>query len=190
MGVEYMDFEIKRSNRKKLTLEVSEHGVLVRAPLWVSDADIHAFVQERRQWIEEHLALIQEQLKQEAEEPTSRLTAADLHLLATQAAEYIPQRVSYYARLLGVRCKRIAIRNQRTRWGSCSNKGNLNFNCLMMLTPPEVRDSIIVHELCHLKEPNHSEQFYAEVLRVCPQYWEHHAWLKENSGWLLAMLGR
>ncbi len=77
-----------------------------------------------------------------------------------------------------------AIRSQRTKWGSCSAKGNLSFNCLLMLAPPEFLDSIVVHELCHRKEMNHSKRFYAEVLRVFPEYRKWNKWLKEN-GWLL-----
>ena len=90
-----------------------------------------------------------------------------------------------YAEKLGVSYGRITIRNQRSRWGSCSGKGNLNFNCLLMLAPPEVLDSVVVHELCHLRQMNHSERFYAEVLRVFPDYWRCHRWLKENGGALM-----
>ncbi|MBR4241372.1 MAG: M48 family metallopeptidase, partial [Eubacterium sp.] len=68
-----------------------------------------------------------------------------------------------------------------TKWGSCSSKGNLNFNCLLMLTPPEVIDSVVVHELCHRKEMNHSKRFYDEVLRVYPDYKKWNKWLKDNG---------
>ena len=102
---------------------------------------------------------------------------------------YIPDRVRHYSGLLGVQVRRITIRNQRTRWGSCSAQGNLNFNCLLMLTPPEVIDSVVVHELCHLIEMNHSERFYQEVLRVFPEYDRWHGWLKEHQTELMARLG-
>ena len=74
-------------------------------------------------------------------------------------------------------------------WGSCTAKGNLNFNCLLMLTPPEVLDSIVVHELCHRKHMNHSAEFYAEVLRVYPDYRKWEKWLKENGKRLIAQMG-
>lgn len=77
---------------------------------------------------------------------------------------------------------RITIRSQRTRWGSCSSKGNLNFNCLLVLFPPEVIDSIVVHELCHRKHMNHSPQFYAEIEKVFPEYKKWHKWLNDNGG--------
>jgi len=89
--------------------------------------------------------------------------------------------VKFYASQIGVTYGHITIRNQRTRWGSYSAKGNLNFNCLLMLTPTEVIDSVVVHELCHRKEMNHSDCFYAEVLRVFPDYWKWHGRLKEHG---------
>ena len=89
---------------------------------------------------------------------------------------------------MGVTYNRITIRHQKTRWGSCSSQGNLNFNCLLMLTPPEVIDSVVVHELCHRKEMNHSDRFYAEVLRVFPNYPKCRKWLKDNGSLLMMRL--
>ena len=110
-----------------------------------------------------------------------KLTAEEIRALAAKALEVIPERVAYYAPLMGVTYNRITIRNQKTRWGSCSSKGNLNFNCLLMLCPPEVIDSVVVHELAHRREMNHSKRFYAHVLRVYPDYYKWNKWLKENG---------
>ncbi len=93
--------------------------------------------------------------------------------------------MAHFAPLVGVSYGRITIRNQRTRWGSCSGKGNLNFNCLLMLAPPEVLDYVVVHELCHRKEMNHSPRFWAEVARVLPDYQQRRRWLKEHGGALV-----
>lgn len=79
------------------------------------------------------------------------------------------------------------IRKQRSKWGSCSSKGNLNFNCLLMPAPPEVLDSV-VRELCHRREMNHSERFHAEVLRVFPEYYKWSRWLKDNGAMLIARM--
>ena len=91
---------------------------------------------------------------------------------------------------MGVSYGRITIRSQHTRWGSCSAKGNLNFNCLLMLTPPEILDYVVVHELCHRKEMNHSARFWAEVARVIPGYEASKNWLKDNGSALIARMGR
>jgi len=112
----------------------------------------------------------------------------EVKALARQAAKELPVRVRKFAPLVGVDYGRITIRSQRTRWGSCSAKGNLNFNCLLMLCPEEVRDYVVIHELCHRKELNHSPRFWAEVEKVCPDYARHRKWLKENGGSLIAGL--
>ena len=89
---------------------------------------------------------------------------------------------------MGVDYGRITIRAQHTRWGSCSAQGNLNFNCLLMLTPDDVKAYVVVHELCHRKEMNHSARFWAEVERVLPGYRESRRWLRENGGALICRL--
>lgn len=168
-----------RSNRKTLSVEVRRDGVVViRAPLRMPAAQIRRFINEKRSWIESHRARA---IERSAVRPDEILTGEELQALAEEALRVIPERVAYYAPLVGVTYGRITIRNQRTRWGSCSSKGNLNFNCLLMLTPPEVRDSVVVHELCHRLEPNHSRRFYEQVLRVFPGYWECDRWLKEHG---------
>lgn len=116
---------------------------------------------------------------------TPRKQTTEIDELMKQAKKVIPERVAFFAPLVGVVPGRIAIRCQKTRWGSCSAKGNLNFNCLLMLAPPEVMDSVVVHELCHLKQMNHSKKFYDEVLRVMPDYRTRQKWLKEHGAELL-----
>ena len=106
--------------------------------------------------------------------------------LKSEAKRVIPARAACYARLMGVEYARISIRAQRTKWGSCSTKRGLNFNCLLLLAPTEVMDYVIVHELCHLKQMNHSKAFYALVERYFPEYKKHAAWLKENGAALMA----
>ena len=115
-------------------------------------------------------------------------TPEEIKTLAEKAHVVIPERVKHYAPLVGVDYGRITIRNQRTRWGSCSSKGNLNFNCLLMLLPDDVIDSVVVHELCHRKHMNHSAKFYAEVERVYPDYKRCSQWLNENGGVYLSRL--
>lgn len=178
-----MNCKIIRSNRKSLGLEVNAEGLIIRAPLQATDAEINMFILQHKGWIEKNLEKVVE--KQKALEQIEPLTMEEVRSLADKALKVIPERVRFYAPKVGVTYGRITIRNQRSKWGSCSSKGNLNFNCLLMLTPPEVIDSVVVHELCHRKEMNHSEKFYAEVLRVFPEYWKWDKWLKENGDMLM-----
>ena len=181
-----MEYEVIRSRRKTLSMQVKGDGrVEIRVPLRTSDAEIRRFVEKHRRWLEKHL--LKAQALQQAKAGVRKLTAAEIAELKRKAKRILPERAAYWAPLIGVRPGRIAIRCQKTRWGSCSMKGNLNFNCLLMLTPPGVIDSIVVHELCHLKHMNHSRQFYAEIEKVLPEYRQHQKWLKENGEFLLAM---
>ena len=111
-----------------------------------------------------------------------------LHQLAEAAKADLPRRIARFAALVGVSYGRITIRAQKSRWGSCSGKGNLNFNCLLMLCPEDVRDYVVVHELCHRKELNHSLRFWAEVEKVLPGYKVQRKWLKDNGGGLIRRL--
>lgn len=182
-----MEFNVIRSNRKTIAAEIRQNQLIIRAPLYATNEDINRFLRKHQKWFDQHLA--KAQAREKAKEGIHIFTHDEIQALANRALEVIPARVAHYAALIGVNYGRITIRCQRTRWGSCSSKGNLNFNCLLMLTPPEVIDSVVVHELCHRKEMNHSDRFYAEVLRVFPDYWAQHKWLKENGDMLLAMLG-
>lgn len=181
-------YRLVRSNRKTLAMEIRLGELIVRAPMKTGTAEIRRFLDSHTDWIAKHLAK-QEQQKNESQE-AGTLGIEEIRGLANEALRVIPSRVAYYAPIVGVSYGRITIRNQRCRWGSCSSKGNLNFNCLLMLTPPEVLDSIVVHELCHRKEMNHSERFYAEVLRVYPEYRKWEKWLKEHgTALMMRMLG-
>ena len=182
-----MEYQIIRSDRKSLGLEVRPDGqVVVRAPRRLGKAEIQKFVTEHESWIRKHLEKVRE--RQKSRQETKKLSMEEIQSLADQALKVIPERVAYYAPKVGVDYGRITIRNQRSRWVSCSSKGNLNFNCLLMLTPPEVIDSVVVHELCHRKEMNHSDRFYAEVLRVFPDYRKWNQWLKEHGGELIGRM--
>lgn len=158
--------------------------VIVRAPNRMAKRDIEAFVIKHEDWIRKQLERSRRQQAQA--ESVKKLTEAELDALYRRAKEYLPDRVRYYADRLGVEYGRITIRCQKTRWGSCSAKKNLNFNCLLMLAPPEVIDSVVVHEVCHLREMNHSARFYALVLQLCPDYRARDKWLKENGKLLMA----
>ena len=174
-----MDIKVIRSRRKTLSMTLKPEGLVVRVPLRTSDRQVRQFIDSHRVWLQKAVARQEQRQRELANTP--RLTEEELRRLVKEAKVYLPERVSYYAPKVGVTYGRITIRTQKSRWGSCSAKGNLNFNCLLMLTPSEVIDSVVVHELCHRKEMNHSEKFYQEVLRVYPDYWSCHQWLKEHG---------
>ena len=183
MMKEDITVRVIRSRRRTLGLQIKDGEVLVRVPLWTGDREVRRFIEEHRDWIEKQL--LRAEKEQTAAEEAGLLSRQEIRDLAVQARKVIPQRVAYYAPLVGVDYGRISIRSQRSRWGSCSVKGNLNFNCLLMLTPPQVLDSVVVHELCHRKEMNHSRRFYQEVLRVFPEYYKWNRWLKAHGGELM-----
>ena len=177
-----MEITVIRSKRKTISIQVNEDlSVIVRVPLRTSAKTINQVIQEKEPWIRAHIEKMEEQKAQQEKLDLMPFTNAELHELAAKALEYIPKRVEYFSKKVGVDYGRSTIRNQKTRWGSCSGKGNLNFNCLLMLAPPEVIDYVVVHELCHRKEMNHSKAFWSEVERVIPDYKQSVKWLKENG---------
>lgn len=181
------DYKIIRSNRKTIGIQINRKGeVLVRVPFFTSKRQINGFINSHSEWITNHLAALNRDSA--AAECCGKLSQDEILNLTEQAKHYIPLRVAYFAPKVGVQYGRITIRKQKTRWGSCSSKGNLNFNCLLMLAPGEVIDSVVVHELCHIRHMNHSKDFYAEVFRVLPEYDKLNKWLKENGRKLMLRL--
>jgi len=175
--------EIKRSGRKTLSIEVTKDArIIVRAPYSLPLSEIEKLVEKKSDWIEKHIKNLQEKQRKP---PVQKLNTEQIKALADQALQVIPKRTEYFAKKLHVTYNQITIRNQKTRWGSCSGKGNLNFNCLLMLAPPEVLDYVVVHELCHRKEMNHSDRFWKEVESILPDYKIQKEWLRENGAELI-----
>ncbi|MCR5743645.1 MAG: M48 family metallopeptidase [Lachnospiraceae bacterium] len=181
------EYTIIRSRRRTFSLCINTDGqIVVKAPLTASEAAIRAFVSSNSAWLDKHMAKV---LRERGNlSSVKKLTSEEIQELKERAARYIPKRVAYYSSILGVTYGRITIRTQRSRWGSCTSTGNLNFNALLMLCPPDVIDSVVVHELCHRLEMNHSSRFYYYVYRIFPNYKSCDAWLKQNGRVLLAML--
>jgi predicted metal-dependent hydrolase len=179
---EKIPYQIIRSARKTVAIQITPEGrVLVRCPRRMAIRDVERFVQSKAAWIQKHLARTSEA------QSLPKFSLEEIQALAETARKVIPERVAYFGEKMGISYGSVTIRCQHTRWGSCSSKGNLNFNCLLMLAPPEVIDYVIVHELCHRLEMNHSQQFWGEVEKVMPDYRERKCWLKDNGG---ALMGR
>ena len=178
-----MQYTIVRTARKTIAIQITPDGrVVVRCPKRMSKAAVEQFVVSKRSWIENHLE------KRGPMQPS--LTERELDALVARARIVFAQRAAWFATLVGVDYGRISIRKQHTRWGSCSRKGNLNFNCLLVLAPEPVLDYVVVHELCHRKQMNHSPAFWAEVERILPDYRQRRDWLKTHGNALISRLPR
>jgi predicted metal-dependent hydrolase len=174
-----MDYELRVSSRaRRLRIEVPFGGPpLLVVPRGVSRARAERFLAERRPWVEQQLA---RQVPRLALPPlTEREGRGRARALATGLCEREAPR-------LGVRYERIRIGDQRSRWGSCSSRGTLSFNWRLALAPATVLDYVVVHELCHLREPNHSRRFWALVEAARPGYRDARRWLREHGPELLA----
>lgn len=173
---------IIRSKRKTVSVEITRSAdIVVRAPIPMSDAEIRAFLDSKNEWIEKHVALVKS--KKNAAAPC--FSSDELRALAKNLKPALLRSVAHYAKIIGVNYGRITIRAQRTRWGSCSQKGNLNFNCLLSLAPSDVLDYVVIHELCHLRHMDHSKKFWADVEKYCPEYKSAKAWLKADGSALI-----
>lgn len=187
MKIGEYNVEVRRSKRKSATIKITaDMQIVVFVPLYVSDNEIERMVISKSKWIDEHMLKVQSTIDERSK--LEKITFEQIKELADQAVEYIPKRVKYYAEKENFVYNKITIKNLVSRWGSCSTKGNLNFNCLLMLTPDYVIDYIVVHELCHLREMNHSEKFWAEVEKIMPDYQRAELWLKQNGGNLISRM--
>ena len=176
--------EIIRSRRKTLSITVREGNVIrARAPYRLSQKEIYGFVDSKQSWIRKQMDRLADERERVKEEGT--FSRREIEELAGQLAEVLPETVNRYAKELGVTYGKISVRNQKTLWGSCTGKGHLSFNCLLALAPREVMDYVVVHELCHRLEMNHSARFWRLVERTLPDYQVRRRWLREEGAILM-----
>ncbi|HHY51940.1 MAG TPA: M48 family metallopeptidase [Clostridiales bacterium] len=169
-----MEYELKRSKRKTLAIEITRNGnVVVRAPKKLPLQEIERFLLQKSAWIAKH-QVIQRQRMLDYPEPSPE----ELKVLAQQARQYIPRRVEHYANIMGLSPSGIRITAAKTRFGSCSYQNRLCFSCRLMAYPPEAIDYVVVHELAHINHKNHGKEFYALVSSILPDYRERKALLK------------
>lgn len=178
-----LPYTLIRSNRKSCSISITPDGrITVRVPLRISDREIHHLLTDRQNWI---ITKYLEQQQKQARMPVSDLTdtqrAALTQRYIAAAREYFPKRAAHFQQFTGGTYSRITIRDQKTRWGSCSARGTLSFNWRLMLAPPAILDYVVVHELCHLTHMNHSPAFWQAVEAVCPDYRDSRRWLKEHG---------
>ena len=170
-----MEYQWVRSNRKTTAIQINEKGdIIVRSPYSVSRRKVEQMLREKQDWIEKHQKAIKER-----ENSRREMTEQERREGIERAKQILPARIQYYAKIMGVTYGRITLREQKTRWGSCSSKGNLNFNWKLALMPDEILDYVVVHELAHRMKMNHSDKFWKIVENVLPDYRERRKWLKE-----------
>lgn len=160
----------------------------VRAPKRCPRSFIEAFVRQKEDWVLRQLARFEKQRKEHPPAEQPPLSDKDRARYISIARDIFTRKTAYYARIMGVSYGRITIREQKTRWGSCSSKGNLNFNWRLILAPEEVLDYVVVHELAHRREMNHSKAFYAVVESVLPDYRQARRWLRDHGSSLFTAL--
>ena len=192
-----MEYTLKRSRRKSIAVVIAGGVVEVRAPLCASACDINSFVLAKRGWINKKLI--------EFEQKTSKIKpvlAYEVFLLHGRveplvfkdntlasikkfylkyAKVYLLNRLSEIANALGFNYNCAFISSAKSRWGSCDVKGNIRLNWRLLLLPHHIQDYVIIHELCHLKQLNHSKQFWASVQAILPNYKKTKKELKELS---------
>lgn len=169
-----MEYIIVYSKRRTISLCIKDEGLVVRAPYGTSRERIESVIASHRKWIDTHLEKYIER-----REKFASLTDEQVLALRKSAKSILPIKVKHYAEIMGLKYGRITITGAKTRFGSCSSKGNLSFSYLLMLYPEEAIDYVVVHELAHLKEMNHSPRFYKIIEEVMPDYKDRAKLLKK-----------
>ena len=163
-------YEVKRSSRaRRMRVTIHRDGrVVATVPGFFDLKILDKFVQEKKEWIMERVQRFLASPLRFVKNSSKK----DLKKCRGEVLILVKERLEYYNKHYNLKYNRISIRNQKSRWGSCSKRGNLNFNYKILQLPAEIRDYIIVHELCHLQEFNHSKNFWALVGKAVPNYRE------------------
>ena len=171
-------YEIVYSARKTLAVQVKADGsVVVRAPKRMAKYKIEAFLKEKQDWIHTHREKALAAAEQKA---ANRLTEAERKAAVKRAAQMLAEKTAHFAKEMGVTYDRITIREQKTRWGSCSLKtGTLAFARRLCVAPLPAQEYVVVHEFCHFAHPNHGPGFWAAVAAVMPDYKARERLLKQ-----------
>ena len=169
-----MDYNVVYSGRKTISLCVKEGVLTVKAPYGTKQKRIDDLISSHEAWINKHI-----KKQREKNEKYGNLTDEMIAELRKTAKQILPLKVAYYAKIMGLKYGKITITGAKTRFGSCSSKGNIAFSYRLMMYPDEAIDYVVVHELAHLKEMNHSPAYYKIIAKVLPDYKERIKLLKK-----------
>ncbi|KKR13462.1 MAG: hypothetical protein UT42_C0046G0005 [Candidatus Falkowbacteria bacterium GW2011_GWA2_39_24] len=171
--LDYMVRSNKRAKRLSLTIYPDGRLAITVPGGYTHSPRIEALVKSKIAWI------LKQRQRLASRQPLVKNTRANFLQYKEQARSLIKDRLSYYNRLYKFKVTAFAIRNQQTRWGSCSGKSRLNFNYRLVFLPTDLVDYIIVHELCHLQEMNHSLKFWRLVEQTIPDHKQRRQQLKK-----------
>ncbi len=173
------DIRIVRSRRRSITLSVNKDlTVTVKAPHLTSKAVITSFVERNEAWISRRLEL---QRSINGIKETYSSSTPEGRKARKEALAYLSQRAEYWAELMGVKPSKIRLSSAEKRYGSCNTRGEISYSVILMIYPQEYIDGVIVHELAHLKQMNHSKAFYKEIEKVMPDYRERMKKMKKTA---------
>jgi predicted metal-dependent hydrolase len=165
--VTYMLRKSRRAKRMRLAV-YCDGSVVVTAPVGVRQSVIDKFLADKTRWVIDKLGFF----KGIDSKAIRTFSEEDYLMHKEKALALVRARIRVYNKIYGFSFKGILIKNQKTRWGSCSKAGNININYKVLFLPKKLRDYVVVHELCHLKEFNHSRKFWALVAKALPDYLE------------------
>jgi len=170
--------KITYSRRKTVGLIIRHDGTFeVKAPLRTPITVIQTFIHSKQRWVENHQ---QKAFQRNALKPV--YSVEQIKEYKNKARATLSNKVAYWAEKMGAPYGTIRIKNTSTRWGSCSSKNNLNFHWKLVLFPVEILEYVVIHELAHVFEKNHSSRFWNIVQRYYPQYLAARTWLKTDAG--------
>ena len=187
---------VKSSRRRTISIQIGAGGKMtVRCPYYMGKWIVDGFLREKQDWIyKNYLVAVQSTTIDDNWGNSDDYANDNLHVPSRKpedpilvnkhkkyARKIFEAKVTYYQQFTGGNYTSITIRDQKTRWGSCSGRGTLSFNWRLILAPPEILDYVVVHELCHLTHMNHSKEFWNLVGSVIPDYKVRRKWLKENG---------
>ena len=171
-----MKYEILRSARRSVAISIKEGRIILRAPLLLTDKEAEKIIKDNEKWIRSKLECYEIKKAKEAE-----LTEEKIKELRKSAKVYFKEQIEKFSKIMDLKYSRVTITSAKTRFGSCSSKGNISFSYRLMLYPESAREYVVVHELSHLVEMNHSKRFYSIIEKYLPDYKERRKQLK-NGG--------
>ena len=170
-----MKYEIKRSDRRTVAITIKDGNVILRAPKRLSDKDAEKIINSHLEWITSKLSDYEKKKGVRLD-----LTDKEVALLRKSAKKYFTKKTDEYSKIMNLEYGRITITGAKTRFGSCSSKGNISYSYRLMLYPEPAREYVVVHELSHLVEMNHSKKFYAVIEKYLPDYKERRMLLRDE----------